>query len=279
MISITADEFELLRNWIEQECGISLQANKQYLVESRFANLMAEHGYTTFKEFYQHAKNNPNAAFKDKIIDAITTNETLWFRDESPFITLQEKIFPEFAEHKKPCRIWSAACSTGQEPYSIAISAVEYAEKNHQKPWLSQLSIFASDISQSAIQIAESGRYNGLLISRGLPADYQQKYFEQDGSVYVLKDCIKQRVQFQKFNLQSSFLKLGKFDVIFLRNVAIYFSQDFKIQLFRKLAEALNPGGYLFIGASETLIGYSDDFEPLEHKRCRFYQVKKKGLL
>ena len=127
MIAISTDEFDLLRDWIEQECGIALQANKQYLIESRFANLMAENGCLTFGEFYNKAKHDAGTVFRDKIIDAITTNETLWFRDETPFIALREKIFPQFATGHKPCRRWSAACSTGQEPYSIIMTAFEYA--------------------------------------------------------------------------------------------------------------------------------------------------------
>lgn len=276
MITITSDEFDLLRGWIEQECGIALQTNKQYLIESRFANLLVENGCTTFGDFYRKAKSDSGTGFRDKIIDAITTNETLWFRDESPFVALKENVFPQFGSSQKPCRIWSAACSTGQEPYSIAMIASEYAVANNKKDWLQKsLSILGSDISGSALMLAKNARYNTIAMSRGLASEYQTKYFEQDGQIHKLKDDIKKMVQFQKFNLQMPFCTLGKFDVIFLRNVAIYFSHEFKVELFHKLAGALNPGGYLFIGASETLIGYSDEFDLIEHNRSRFFKLKK----
>jgi chemotaxis protein methyltransferase CheR len=210
----------------------------------------------------------------------MTTNETLWFRDASPFVALREHIFPKFTEQlrkgeKNEIRVWSAACSTGQEPYSIGISAHEFAKQGGGADLASgRMKILATDISPTALFLAKAGRYDTLSLSRGMPEDLKTKYFDEAGKVFVMKDTIKNMVEFQQINLFKSFSHLGYFDLIMLRNVAIYFSKEFKIDLFKRLAKALKPGGYLVLGASESLYGYSDDFERLQHGNAQFYQVK-----
>jgi chemotaxis protein methyltransferase CheR len=271
MLTLSTDEFTLLKGLIEDECGIALQEDKQYLVENRLTSLMVQSGCDSFKAFYEHANKRINAELREKIVDAITTNETLWFRDESPYQTLAESVFPEFQKAGKRCKIWSAACSTGQEPFSIIMTAYEHCNPLWVK---NNLSIFGSDISSNALKLAQNARYNTIAISRGLPESYKTKYFEADGPVFNLSSQIKDLVTFKKFNLQNSFSTLESFDIIFLRNVAIYFSHEFKVDLYKKLAGVLKPGGYLFIGASESLMGYSEDFELVEHNRCRYYRVK-----
>lgn len=279
--SITKEEFHLIRDYIEKECGIALNEEKMYLVESRLASLIAENGCTSFTDFYLKVKTSANEQLKTKIINAITTNETLWFRDEKPFAVLKEKLFPEFSAklergEKNQVRIWSAASSTGQEPYSIAMVAHEFSTKERRGRELvnGKLSILATDISSAALQIAQNARYNPIVMSRGISDDLKQRYFEQQGPVWVLKNEIKQMVRFQQFNLQHPFSAFGKFDIIMLRNVAIYFSCDFKKELFKKVAQALNPGGYLFLGTSEALVGYSNDFVSIGHNNYTYYQLK-----
>ncbi|MEM0952231.1 MAG: protein-glutamate O-methyltransferase CheR [Cyanobacteria bacterium P01_H01_bin.74] len=271
MLTLTENEFGLLRGLIENECGISLQIDKQYLIENRLTNLMIQSGCDNFGDFYQQATKNINAELRDKIVDAITTNETLWFRDQSPYDTLAKVLFPDFEKNSRSCKIWSAACSTGQEPYSIVMTAFENTTTSWAK---SKLQLVGTDISSSALKLAESARYNKIAISRGLSEQYKTKYFDVDGAIYKLSSRVKDLVKFQKFNLQNSFTGLGQFDIIFLRNVAIYFAHDFKVELFKKIANALNPGGYLFIGSSESLIGYSDAFKTVQYERCRYYQLK-----
>ncbi|MDX2083888.1 MAG: protein-glutamate O-methyltransferase CheR [Candidatus Melainabacteria bacterium] len=275
-ITLTTDEFHMLSSLIQNECGITLQEDKKYLIESRLGSLLIETGCSTFSEFYLKAKTNSDTELKDKIVDAITTNETLWFRDETPFIVLKEKLFPEFYSQNTSCRIWSAACSTGQEPYSIVMAAHEGCGQHFHQPLESQLSVFATDISLSALMQAKNARYNTVAMSRGLSDELKKKYFEEEeqGKTYRLKENITRFVTFQKFNLQMPFDSLGEFNIIFLRNAAIYFSKEFKIELFKKISKSLKPGGYLFIGASESLIGYSDDFKMLEYNKCRYYQLK-----
>jgi chemotaxis protein methyltransferase CheR len=277
-MTLSKQEFQLFRDMIEKECGIALQEDKVYLIESRLASLVVEAGCESFSAFYQMAM-GANTSLKDKIVNAMTTNETLWFRDEGPYTTLREKIFPEMVgeirqARRRDIRLWSAACSTGQEPYSISMIAHDLARSGSPELLHGKLSISASDICTSALTIAKLGRYNTLAMSRGMLPGYKENYFDDGGAICTLKDSVKSLIQFQQFNLQKPFDSLGKFDIIFLRNVAIYFSHDFKVALYDKLARALNPGGYLFVGTSETLIGYSTKFDRREHGRCIYYQVK-----
>jgi chemotaxis protein methyltransferase CheR len=276
-LQLKEDEFNLLRLYVEQECGISVTDEKRYLFETRLNDLVKKYNCKSFGEFYLKAKNNQDALLKSQIIDAITTNETLWFRDESPFLTLKEQILPNFINEIKEgkrnqIKIWSAASSTGQEPYSIAITLRETPGFDMLN---GRLTILASDISDAALKTAREGRYDSVAMSRGLTPQQREKYFkEEPNRTYVLKDEIRNMVRFQPFNLQQPFDSLGKFDVIFLRNVAIYFSHDFKVKLFKKLYQSLNPGGFLFLGSSEHLQAYNQDFQPQQHGRCIYYQRK-----
>lgn len=268
LFEITATEFELFRKLIEGECGIAIGDEKAYLLESRLSTMLIENECANFTEFYE--KTRLDCALKNKIIDAMTTNETLWFRDNAPYVALNEHLFPLFSEQlkqnkKKQIKIWSAACSSGQEPYSIAINAHEYAKTGSGTELLNGgLSILATDISNAVLFLAKAGRYDAISISRGMPEILLSRYFQQDGRVYILDAKIKEMVQFQQLNLMKSFNQVGKFDLVMLRNVAIYFSVEFKIDLFRRVAQVLSPGGYLILGASESLHGLSDDFNRLE---------------
>lgn len=276
--SITNNEFELFRKLIETECGIAIGDEKAYLLESRLSKMLDENGCDNFTQFYD--KTRLDSQLKNKIIDAMTTNETLWFRDDSPYMALNEHFFPLFSEQlkqgsKKQVRIWSAACSTGQEPYSIAINAHEFSKSGQGSALLNGgLNILATDISNSVLFLAKAARYDAISISRGMPESLLNRYFQQDGRVYVLENKIKEMVQFQQLNLMKSFNQMGMFDLILLRNVAIYFSVEFKMDLFRRISQVLNPGGYLMLGASESLHGLSDDFDRLEYNRCVFYKLK-----
>jgi chemotaxis protein methyltransferase CheR len=280
MSTITKDEFLLIRNYIEKECGIALSEEKSYLIESRFATLLLENGCDNFSQLYLKLKEGNEPILKRKIIDAITTNETLWFRDESPYVVLRDQIFPEYLQEcqqnrRSRFRIWSAACSSGQEPYSIAMMAEHFSRQKQVGNYLKdRMSILATDISSSVLMLAKLARYDTISMSRGMLPGFTEQYFSEEGKVHVLKDEIKQMVSFQQFNLQDSFMSLGKFDVILLRNVAIYFSIPFKVELIRKMANALNPGGYLFLGASETLTGLSQDFEIQKFDRGTYYRLK-----
>ncbi len=275
---ITNNEFNLLRKYIEQHCGISVGDEKVYLVESRLSGLMVQNGCATFEEFYRKTLADPTLGLRDKIVDAMTTNETLWFRDTSPYRIFEEVVLRQMSNEiqqgkRKKIRIWCAACSTGQEPYSLAMTIHEFARKYSVLP-MEYVEIISTDISPSALFLAIAGRYDKLSMSRGMTPDIQNRYFDQAGSIWVLKDKIKKMVTFKKFNLQENFINLGRFDIIFCRNVAIYFSDNFKRDLFKRMAQLLRPEGFLFLGASESISGYSTEYQILTHEKGMYYRVK-----
>lgn len=274
--TISTNEFKLLRDLIEKLCGIALGDEKAYLIETRLAGLLAENGCADFGSFYRLVSHEASTQLRDKIVDAMTTNETLWFRDTHPFLILQEKLLPKLAEdiragNRFRIRIWSGACSTGQEPYSIAMSIHEFCRANPGvRP--DQFEILATDISPSALMLAKLGRYDIAAIGRGLPDHLRDRYFRQEGNVWVADDSLKQLVSFRKFNLQDSMEPLGRFDIVFLRYVTIYFSDSFKQQIYRGIAKLLAPEGHLLISAVETLRGISDDFAQQGHAGGSYYR-------
>lgn len=278
--NLSKSEFILLRDFIEQLCGISLGEDKAYLIENRLGELMLLNGCEDYGAFYRLAKNSPNPALREQIIDAMTTNETLWFRDNTPYVILEEVILPTLMDRvvsgsRFKIRIWSAACSTGQEPYSIAMLINDLID-NRYKGRLTpgHVEILATDISPSALRIAEKGRYNQISMSRGMREQFKTRYFQTEGPVSVISETIRRYVTFKRFNLQNSFADLGFFDLILCRNVAIYFSDAFKKDLFARFARSLNKESYFFLGSSETLRGYSEAFETLIHKGGIYHRVK-----
>lgn len=277
-IQLTDNEFRQLREYIEKNCGISLGDEKTYLVESRLAKLLPETGCARFGELCEKAEADPTLGLRDRIVDAMTTNETLWFRDGAPFQILEQVLLRQLDKEiecgrKHKIRIWSAACSTGQEPYSVAITLQEFARKHSVRP-LQNAEILATDISPTVLFLAMAGRYDPVAISRGLSEELRNCYFNSNGKIWMLNDKIKQMVKFKKFNLQEKFGQLGTFDIILCRNVSIYFSDAFKRDLFTRLAALLKPGGFLFLGASESLGNYSTEYELLTYQGHIYYRVK-----
>lgn len=276
--AITPVEFRLLRDYIERHCGIVLGEEKAYLVETRLAGLLAETGCRDYGSFYRLASAESGNALRDKIVDAMTTNETLWFRDGHPFQILREVLLPEFSRQlleggRFRIRIWSAAASTGQEPYSIAMTLLEHCRLN---PGLrpDQFEIVASDISPSALFLARAGRYDAGALGRGMPEDLRDRYFRQEGQVWALDDSVKRLVTLRKFNLQDPMDSLGRFDIVFCRYVTIYFSDPFKRQIYEGIARLTSPGGYLFISAVENMHGHADLFETRSHGSGTYYRAR-----
>jgi chemotaxis protein methyltransferase CheR len=274
--SISNTEFKLLRDFIEQHCGICLGEEKAYLIETRLAGLMVENGCPDFGSFYRLAKSDTSPNLREKIIDAMTTNETLWFRDAHPFTILRDELLPPMAAEilegrRFRIRIWSAACSTGQEPYSIAMVIHEFC-RTHPGLKPHHFEILASDISPSALFLAKAGRFDENALRRGLPDELRSRYFRQDGSVWVANAELRELVTFRKFNLQDPVDALGHFDIIFCRYVAIYFADEFKKRIFTGMARLLAPSGHLFVSAVESLRGISDEFTPLTSGGGLYYQ-------
>ncbi|BDU73384.1 CheR family methyltransferase [Mesoterricola silvestris] len=274
--ALSSAEFRLLRDYIQEHCGICLGEEKAYLIEARLTGLLARHGCPDFGTFYRLARNASSPALREEVIDAMTTNETLWFRDTHPFTILREKLLPPLADGilrktRGRVRIWSAACSTGQEPYSIAMAILEHCRLN---PGVNpaQFEILASDISPSALFLAQAGRYDENAMRRGLPEDLKERYFHREGPAWSVNDEVRRLVTFRKFNLQDSMDPLGPFDVVFCRYVTIYFADEFKRRIFAGIASLLAPSGHLLISAVESLRGIADQLLPMTHAGGLYYQ-------
>lgn len=271
---IGPEEYREFRDFLEQACGIVLGENKQYLVSSRLARVMNEFQFASFGELLAALRRDPGQRLRNRIVEAMTTNETSWFRDNHPFMILKEVIFPELGRARRnPVRIWSAACSSGQEPYSVAMVLNEFQMSN---PGVlgGEVQIVATDISPAMLDVARTGRYDGLSMARGLSPERKQRYFRQQGEFWEIIPALRERVQFRDLNLLQNFSLLGRFDVIFCRNVLIYFSADSKRDILARMARTLNPGGYLFLGGSESLTGLSDAFEMVRHGGSVVYRLK-----
>jgi chemotaxis protein methyltransferase CheR len=276
MEGITQAEFRLIRDFIQEHCGICLGEEKAYLIETRLSGLMVAHGCADFGAFYRLAKADPTSQLREQVIDAMTTNETLWFRDSHPFAILREKLLPPLAEEilahgRQRIRIWSAACSTGQEPYSIAMTIHEFC-RTHPGIHPQHFEIVASDISPSALFLAKAGRYDENAIRRGLPDEMRERYFHADGQSWVVNEEVRQLVSFRKFNLQDNMEPLGRFDVVFCRYVTIYFADDFKRRIFSGISSLLAPSGHLLVSAVESLRGIADQLLPRTHAGGLYYQ-------
>lgn len=272
--TINPAEYEAFSKYLETTCGIVLGDNKQYLVTSRLSRVMVEYKLETLGQLMDDLKSNLNKNLKSRIIEAMTTNETSWFRDVHPFNCLKEKIFPELGRNRKnPVRIWSAACSSGQEPYSISITAHEFQMSN-PGALSGNLEIVATDISPAVVRAAEKGRYDAMAISRGLSPERKQRYFQETPAYWSVIPQIRSRVKFRELNLLQSYALLGKFDVIFCRNVLIYFSSQSKADILNRMCSTLNPAGYLFLGGSESITGLCDRLDMVHTQGGVVYQLK-----
>lgn len=268
----TPEEYSNFRLFLEQACGIVLGENKHYLVSSRLNRLMRDMHIDTLQDLVNQLSHTTSSQLKASVIEAMTTNETLWFRDTYPFEVLSNTIFEGSRQAKKnTLRIWSAACSSGQEPYSISIAADEYAQHN---PGF-RVDIVATDISQAILNDAKEAKYDALALARGLSEERKRRYFSAIGNQWQVNANIRSRVSFRENNLLQSNAGLGKFDAIFCRNVLIYFSAESKTDILNRMAKSLNPRGYLMLGASESIAQYCDAFEMVRASTGVVYRLKK----
>ncbi len=257
--------YEEFRAFLEKACGIVLGDNKQYLVSSRLSRLMAEHNIPDLRELVQRMQQISQRPLREAVIDAMTTNETLWFRDTHPFNILREKLLPELQKGSGgPIRIWSAACSSGQEPYSISMVVEEYRAAN-MGLLRHAVEIVATDLSRQMLDACKVAEYDQLSLGRGLSRERLQRFFEPAGADrYRVRREVTQRVRFQALNLMDSYLSLGKFDIVFCRNVLIYFSGERKADILRRIHATLKPGGYLILGASEGLSDIGQQYQMVQ---------------
>jgi len=261
MIKIKPNEYEILRAFIKQKCGINLGENKSYLIETRLSDLVLEYGFSNYLDFYKRAEKD--LSLIERIIDAMTTNETFWFRDTAVWQVISDKIIFDIVEkvkNKKKVKVWFAASSSGQEVYSFLMMLNEFLEKTRQKYLLDMFEFIATDISPSVLFQAKSARYSGIAMERGLPVFFKQKYFIEKDKIWHFDSNLKNRVSFKKFNLQESYSWLGSLDLVFLRNVLIYFSPETKREIIQKTAERLESGSPLILGSTESIRDFSDKF-------------------
>lgn len=263
--SLDQQEFDQFRQFLEDACGISLGDNKQYLVTNRIRRILEENNIGSFGELVRVLKQGFNRKLKDQVIDSMTTNETFWFRDIYPYDHFKNTLLPQLMAPTNrmfgPVRIWSAACSSGQEPYSISMMVEEYKRQamgNLTRP----VQIVATDLSPTMLDQARRGEYDKLSVMRGLSAERLERYFDNpDPTLWRVKSLVKERIDFRSLNLMDSYAALGKFDIVFCRNVLIYFSAELKRDILQKIHASLRPQGLLFLGSSEGLAGAGDLFE------------------
>jgi chemotaxis protein methyltransferase CheR len=262
---VTPQDYEFLRKLLKERSGLDLSADKQYLVESRLIPLARRAGLGGLAELVLKMKSGAEALTSD-VVEAMTTNETFFFRDKIPFDHLRETILPQLIParaNRRSLRIWSAASSTGQEPYSIAMCLKEFG------PALSgwRIEIVATDLSLEVLDKSRAGIYSQFEVQRGLPIQMLVKYFKQSGELWQINADIRGMVQHRQLNLLHDFSGLGKFDIIFCRNVLIYFDQETKVRTFERLSKMFEPDGTLMLGAAETVVGICDAFRPHPDRR------------
>jgi chemotaxis protein methyltransferase CheR len=262
---VTPLDYEFLRKLLKERSGLDLSSDKQYLVESRLIPLARRAGLSGIADLVQKMKGGSEALVSD-VVEAMTTNETFFFRDKLPFDNLRDTVLPMLLQaraNRRALRIWCAASSTGQEPYSIAMCLKEFGSA--LAGW--RIEILATDLSQGVLEKSRAGIFSQFEVQRGLPIQMLVKHFTQVGELWQLNADIRAMVQHRQLNLLQDFSHLGTFDVIFCRNVLIYFDQDTKAGIFDRLARVIEPDGVLTLGAAESVVGISDAFKPYPERR------------
>lgn len=271
---LQAQEWKLLAAYIQSLCGIQLDESKQYLMDTRLRGLMERTRCHSYGELYCLARAEPSGEIERSIIGAITTGETSFFRDCAPFQLVRQKLLPELIAHRArsasriPIRIWSAACSTGQELYSLAILVRDILGTSDNF----DVRLIGTDVSLDAVRRAESGIYNSVEAMRGTGDAVLSRYFLRHDDGWRIRDNIRALTSFRTLNLMRDFSSLGEFDIVFCRNVAIYFSEADKLDLFARIARVLAPDGSLIIGATESLVGSCPQFVAQRDSGAVYYR-------
>jgi chemotaxis protein methyltransferase CheR len=267
-VSLTQDTFAFVADVVRRRSAIQLEAGKEYLVESRLLPLARDGGHSGVDAYVRAVRSAHREQDLAAIVDALTTNETSWFRDNTPFSALRTHIVPALRADRPvldTLRVWSAACSTGQEPYSLAMTLSDVLGPG------ARFDITATDLSDRVLAQARSGRYSQLEINRGLPAPMMVRYFQRNGHEWQVSDELRRTITFQKNNLLDA-PPAGPFDIVFLRNVLIYFDLETKRSILSRVHRVLRPGGFLVLGAAETTIGVDGDWERVPVERGSVYR-------
>ncbi len=262
---MNSQDFEFVSQLLRKRAGIVLTGDKMYLLESRLAPLARKEGLPSIDDLIHVVRSRREERLINQLVDVMTTNETYFYRDRTPFDHLKEAIFPVLGQARKGnrIRIWCAACSTGQEPYSIAMML----DQNPQLTAGVPVEIVATDISDRCLDRAKQGLFTQFEVQRGLPIQMLMHYFTQQDDHWRISERMRQMVTFKKINLMEPNFSLGNFDVVFCRNVLIYFDGPTKATVLNRIAQCVNPGGFLMLGAAESLVGVTQSFEPAQDRR------------
>jgi chemotaxis protein methyltransferase CheR len=262
---VTPFDYEYLRKLLKDRSGLLLSADKQYLVESRLLPVARKSGINGLGDLVQKLKSGNEKLIVD-VVEAMTTNESFFYRDKIPFDHFRETILPALLRARasqKRLRIWCAAASTGQEPYSLAMCIKENSDKF--AGW--RIEILGTDLSTEVLEKAKAGLYSQFEVQRGLPIQMLVKYFSANGELWQVSAELRGMVQYRPLNLLQDFSHLGRFDVVFCRNVLIYFDQETKVGVLNRIARIMEPDGYMVLGAAETVVGLTESFRPLTDRR------------
>jgi chemotaxis protein methyltransferase CheR len=269
-------DFDFLSGLLRQRSGLVLSPDKAYLLESRLGPVARKHGLASLDEVIAQLRARPNSPLEKDVVEAMTTNESFFFRDTKPFDQFKDIVLPQLLQARasqRSIRIWSAACSSGQEPYTLAMILKEQAAK--LQGW--RVEIVATDLSTAILDKAKEGIYSQFEVQRGLPIALLMKYFAQVGDRWQISPELRQMVSFRCFNLLEDMGALGRFDVVFLRNVLIYFDQPTKGKVLEKVARQMPADGYLYLGGAETVLGITDKFQVLPGQRGLYGLVQTAG--
>ena len=272
-MTIAAETFCFVRDLVRRESAIVLSQGKEYLVESRLLPVAREEGLADIEKLVEKVRQHPHSPVSRRLVEALTTNETSWFRDGDPFAALRDTVVPDLASSRRTTRrlrIWSAACSSGQEAYSIAMTLLDTPAV---AGWT--IEILGTDLSSVMVQRAREGRYSQLEVNRGLPASHLVRHFERDGAGWRVNTQLRSMARFSELNLMRPFPTVGRFDVVFLRNVLIYFDVVTKRDILHRVGRVLAPDGYLYLGAAEMTVGVDDAWERVAAGRSSVYRRRK----
>jgi chemotaxis protein methyltransferase CheR len=263
---MTPADFDFMAKLLYDRSGLVIGKDKVYLLESRLVPLARKRGLKSLDELIAKVRDKKEPALTGDVVEAMTTNESFFFRDSKPFVTFEKETLPAMLkarEAKKALRIWSAACSTGQEPYSLAMILKEQAAK--MAGW--KVDIIGTDLSNEVLEKAKAGVYSQFEVQRGLPIQYLMKYFTKTNDVWQIKSDVRAMVQYRPLNLLESLAALAPMDVVFCRNVLIYFDHATKAKVLEQIGRIMTPDGVLFLGGAETVVGVSNKFKPVPGQR------------
>jgi chemotaxis protein methyltransferase CheR len=272
-MTLTATSFDWVRQLVHRESAIVLQPGKEYLVEARLLPMAQQRGLSGVSELVESVRSRPDAATTRRIVEALTTNETSWFRDGDPFTSLTGTVLPQLVATRRPderLQIWSAACSSGQEAYTVAMllsDALPHAA--------TRVSITATDLSRQMVERTRAGRFSQLEVNRGLPASMLVRHFTRAGNEWEISPTLRRMITASECNLAAPLPRMGPFDVVYLRNVLIYFDLPTKQAILGRVRQLMRPDGWLFLGAAETTLGVDEHWERVVLGRGSAYRPRK----